>query len=117
MAIRLRVDGGGMYLSQTNATISNNVLYKNKGITGAGGIQADSYGTIQSLNNTIVGNEAGNSSYGGGMQVASNCTVKNCIFWDNKAASSSERHSRDSSYCILLQSPKHLVRSGLLGWN
>jgi len=84
----LAASGGGIYCSNSNPTISNNIIVMNSAFEGGGVSCNGANPTI--TNNTITGNSA--DSLGGGIFCGngSNPVITNTIMWNDSAGAGSE---------------------------
>ncbi|MCH6574039.1 MAG: DUF1565 domain-containing protein, partial [Bacteroidetes bacterium] len=84
----LAASGGGIYCSNSNPTISNNIIVMNSAFEGGGVSCNGANPTI--TNNTITGNSA--DSLGGGIFCGngSNPVITNTIMWNDSAEAGSE---------------------------
>jgi hypothetical protein len=97
-------NGGGLYLDQSNSTITNNIFINNYAV-GFGGALLSSSSSNKIVNNTFYNN--GSNNYAGGLLLVSSVidSVQNNIFYANTNASGDPRISffhTDSSHYIAM---------------
>lgn len=96
-------NGGGMHNYACQLNIMNSVFAQNTASLG-GGITNTNTGQSRITNTTFVGNNAHNSTNGGGglfSDAGDRTELKNCIFWNNRANGSihlKEIHSTEPIY-------------------
>ncbi len=93
-------NGGGLYLDQSNSTITNNIFINNYAV-GFGGALLSSSSSNKIVNNTFYNNSSNN--YAGGLLLVSSVidSVQNNIFYANTNASGDPRisfYQTDSSH-------------------
>lgn len=71
---------GGVYM-EIGGTIRNSLICSNYHFNRCGGINANTWITIQ--NCTIVNNQAHDWGAGAALRVSSGCLVQNCVIWSN----------------------------------